>query len=143
MAKSYPDELAEWVRKRESGGRDKNLVAFHAVKGDVMLAIAAGFAVKTIWANMKETGRVAFGYETFLGYVHRLLKPERAKPGMRSGDRILATSQVTNGKAVADQPAPRAGGEAPAYADDGTDDISSNAPRRIPTFSFSPKPKQR
>lgn len=143
MAKSYPDELAEWVRKRESGGRDKNLVAFHAVKGDVMLAIAAGFAVKTIWANMKETGRVAFGYETFLGYVHRLLKPERAKPGMRSGDRILATSQMTSGAAAVNQPASQAGGEALDHTTGGAAELSSDAPRRIPTFSFSPKPKQR
>ena len=48
MAKSYPEQLAEWVKRRESTKRDKNLVAFLAVRDDVKLAVDAGYAVKTI-----------------------------------------------------------------------------------------------
>jgi hypothetical protein len=80
MAKSYPDQLAEWVKRRESTKRDKNLVAFLAVRGDIQLAIEAGYAVKTIWSNMYEAKRVNFGYDTFLNYVNRHIRAKMLKP---------------------------------------------------------------
>lgn len=81
MAKSYPELLGEWVKRRESTQRDKNLVAFLAVRDDVRAAVDAGYAVKTIWANMSEAGRVKFGYDTFLNYTNRLIrKPKAAAP---------------------------------------------------------------
>jgi hypothetical protein len=78
MAKTYPELLGEWVKRRESTKRDKNLVAFLAVRDDVRDAVKAGYAVKTIWANMYEEKRVTFGYDTFLNYVNRhIRRPEK------------------------------------------------------------------
>jgi len=74
MAKSYPEQLGEWIKQRESTQRDKNLVAFLAVRDDVKLAVEAGYAVKTVWANMTESKRIEFGYDTFLNYVNRLIR---------------------------------------------------------------------
>ena len=74
MAKTYPDQLGEWVKLRKSTQRDKNLVAFLAVRDDVKAAVEAGYAVKTVWANMHESKRIEFGYDTFLNYVNRLLR---------------------------------------------------------------------
>jgi hypothetical protein len=80
MAKSYPEQLAEWVKRRESTKRDKNLVAFLAVRDDIKLAVDAGYAVKTIWANMHEENRVGFGYDTFLNHVNRHIRSKSYKP---------------------------------------------------------------
>lgn len=74
MAKTYPEQLGEWVKRRESTQRDKNLVAFLAVRDDVKAAVEAGYAVKTVWANMHESKRIEFGYDTFLNYVNRLIR---------------------------------------------------------------------
>lgn len=71
MAKSYPDQLAEWVSQPARTFRDRHLVTFMAVRNDVKAALDAGFTAKTIWANMRETGRVDFCYETFLRHVKR------------------------------------------------------------------------
>ena len=80
MVKSYPEQLAEWVTQRKSTKRDKNLVAFLAVRDDIKLAVDAGYAVKTIWANMHEKKRLAFGYDTFLNYVNRYIRLKSSKP---------------------------------------------------------------
>ena len=54
-----------------------------AVRDDVKLAIDAGYAVKTVWANLRETGRIDLGYKTFLNYVRRCLGPS-PKPAAAS-----------------------------------------------------------
>lgn len=74
MAKTYPELLGEWVRRRESTKRDKNLVAFLAVRDDVKGALDAGYAVTTIWSHMHDEKRVLFGYDTFLNYVNRHIR---------------------------------------------------------------------
>ena len=52
MAKTYTDELGEWVKKRKEKRPKQDLatVAFMAVLEDVKAAIEAGYAQKTIWA---------------------------------------------------------------------------------------------
>lgn len=76
MAKSYNEQLAEWVRQRtESARHDRNLVAFLGVKEDVREALDLGWPVKTIWAHMVEQKRIGFGYDTFLIYVRRHVRP--------------------------------------------------------------------
>lgn len=89
MAKSYTAQLAEWVKRRPAPTRrDKNLVAFLAVRDDVTEALDEGYAVKTVWAHMHDSKRIEFGYDTFLNYVNRYL---------RSVDQpVLATSQATS-----------------------------------------------
>jgi hypothetical protein len=84
MAENFSNQLAQWVEQRGLQRSDKNLVAFMAVRDDVKLAIDAGYAVKTIWANLRETGRIDLGYRTFLNYVRRCLgsspEPAAASP---------------------------------------------------------------
>lgn len=75
MAEDFSKQLAQWVEQRGLQRSDKNLVAFLAVRDDVKLAIDAGYAVKTVWANLHETGRIDLGYRTFLNYVRRCLGP--------------------------------------------------------------------
>jgi ABC-type ATPase with predicted acetyltransferase domain len=76
MPKTYPEELAEWVKGREAKKprQDKHVVAFLAVKSDVQAALDAGYAMKTIWEHMKETGRLRCRYETFTQHVKRYIK---------------------------------------------------------------------
>jgi hypothetical protein len=85
MAKTYVEELAEWIQKRKSG-RDKNLVAFRSVESDVKEALEAGFSVKTIWCNLHEAEQVTCGYETFLNLVNRHI---RAKPPAKNKPKAL------------------------------------------------------
>lgn len=47
------------------------MVAFLAVRADVQEAITAGYAVKTIWEHLNETGKIPYRYETFLKHVRR------------------------------------------------------------------------
>jgi len=58
MGKNYPDQLAQWIERRGLARSDRNLVAFMAVHDDVKVAIDAGYAVKTVWENLQETGRI-------------------------------------------------------------------------------------
>ena len=72
MTEKYTDELAKWVEKRKSSSkRDKNTVAFLAVRDDVISALEAGYSVKTVWEHMHEKGRIQYAYETFLKHVKR------------------------------------------------------------------------
>ena len=71
---TFLEELAKWAtgaRQTTSPRRKETLAAFLAVRQDVKEAIAAGYALKTIWEHMHETGRVSFRYETFLRHVRR------------------------------------------------------------------------
>lgn len=71
---SFPAELAVWVAQRSQTAkreRKEPLASFLAVRADVIEATAAGYALKTIWEHMRDTGRVSFRYETFLKYVRR------------------------------------------------------------------------
>jgi hypothetical protein len=70
-ATGYPKLLAQWVKQPTGKLRDRRLATFMAVRNDVKAALNAGFAAKTIWAHMRETGRVDFCYETFLRHVKR------------------------------------------------------------------------
>jgi len=74
MTKNYPEELGEWIKQQDSTKRNKNLAAFLAIKNDVKKAVEAGYAVKIIWANMVDSKRITFSYETFLNYVNRYIR---------------------------------------------------------------------
>ncbi|WJF90212.1 TraK family protein [Paraburkholderia bonniea] len=83
MTTSFPVELAAWVAQRSQTAkikRKESLAAFLAVRADVIEATAAGYALKTIWEHMRETGRVSFRYETFLKYVRRHITNAPAEP---------------------------------------------------------------
>ncbi len=72
----YVDELASWVKKKESSKRrqDKSLVAFLAIRDDVVAAIDAGYSLKTIWEHLTETKKITYRYETFLKHVKTRVK---------------------------------------------------------------------
>lgn len=74
--KSYTDELAAWVKKRDATRprQDKNVVAFLAIKEDVRSAIEAGYSKLTIWEHLHEVGKIPYLYETFLKHIRRHLK---------------------------------------------------------------------
>lgn len=80
MPKTYPEELAEWVKGREAKKtrQDKHVVAFLAIKSDVQAALDSGYAMKTIWEHTKETGRLRCRYETFTQHVKRYIKAASA-----------------------------------------------------------------
>lgn len=74
MGTSYTDQLAKWVKEKKLTPRNKNLVAFLAVRADIKEALDAGYPVKTVWENMNELKRIEFGYDTFLNYVNRQIR---------------------------------------------------------------------
>lgn len=81
MAKNYPEQLGDWVTHRAATTRDKNLVAFLAVRDDVRAALEAGFAAKTVWSNLHESKRIAVSYTAFLRYVRKFLDQAAVTPG--------------------------------------------------------------
>lgn len=129
MAKTYPELLGEWVKRRESTKRDKNLVAFLAVRDDVKEAVDAGYAVKTIWANMHEEKRVAFGYDTFLNYVNRHIRRQQKEPADNAPAKPVLPSVSGQGR-----PGPKI---APVGAGP-----QVKVPDAVPGFTFNSAPKK-
>ncbi len=79
MTEEYAEQLGRWVKERKSTKRDANLAAFLLIRHDVRIALDNGYPAKTIWRNMKESGRIAFCYESFLHLVRRQIR-NRTKP---------------------------------------------------------------
>lgn len=129
MAKSYTEELADWVSKRKAQKprQDKNIVAFLAVKGDVKAALDAGYSMKTIWEHLHETGRIEYRYETFTLHVKRHI---RAKPP--AGNQVEHQQEQSKPQAPAAATKP---------------DQVQNEPRKTPPpsvggFTFNATPKK-
>lgn len=130
MAKSYIEQLGEWVKHRESTHRDRNLVAFLAVRNDVKAALDAGYAVKTVWANMHESGRVTFGYDTFLNYVNRHIRQPRTDNAAAVTDPGGASLS-----ARANNPEAKSGDKRPA--------TKTTTPAAVTGFHFNPTPDKK
>ncbi|MDD5112907.1 MAG: TraK family protein [Methylobacter sp.] len=96
MKKRFSEQLGEWVKEKKSRQRDKNLVAFLAVKADVQDALNEGYAVKTIWEYMVEKKRIECGYEAFLNHINRLIR--RKGKGEIPGNIKNEQTSVTNTK---------------------------------------------
>ena len=93
MGTSYTDQLATWVKEKKTTPRNKNLVAFLAVRADIKEALDAGYPVKTVWENMHELKRIEFGYDTFLNYVNRQIRQPQAN---KSTPRVEPDSTETS-----------------------------------------------
>lgn len=125
MAKSYAEELAEWVdagpapRPRQ----DRNIVAFLAVKGDVEAALEAGFSMKTIWAHLHATGRIAYRYETFTLHVKRHIRTQPPAPN------TVGQQAPREPQATADRP------------DAAPSEPRKTAPPSVGGFTFNATPK--
>lgn len=135
MAKSFPDELAEWVSKRKAKKprQDKHVVAFLAVKSDVKAALDAGYSMKTIWEYMRETGRLEYRYETFTQHVKRYIKAPQAQPA--------PPSSAPTGKPQADQAGGQKAGEKGSSTTPPATQEKSRSPQ-IGGFTFDATPKK-
>ena len=144
MATSYVDELKEWVQGKGGNSRARNLVTFLVIQDDVLAAREAGFSVKAIWAHMSETGRVKFGYETFLGYVMREeKKASQREASGRESVRPAAGTAARRGKAAVDFSEQGSSKPAAYETSKGADpllDPVDDRPPAMPTFSFNPVP---
>ena len=102
MRKNYIETLSEWVKKRETTRtkRDIQKIAFLAVRADVKAAIEAGYALKTIWEHMTETGKITYRYETFLKHVNRRSKTIQVNETLctKTGKKIIPTKEETPNK---------------------------------------------
>lgn len=124
MNKRYPEQLAEWVKKKQSvKKRDRNLVMFQAVKEDVREAIAAGYSIRTIWEHMHEVQRVTIGYHQFLKYTNQVIKKHQEKP---------TKEQIT-------QTEPKKGGQ-PAHKT--PENRTPKNPQKPQNFIFDPSPNK-
>ena len=98
------------------------MVAFLGVRADVQEAMAAGYALKTIWEHLHETGKIPYRYETFLKHVRQHITTDTSvgiKP--RPIQPMSSTAQVQ----VKKPPSSKA-----------------EAPPPIGVFNFNPKPNK-
>jgi len=90
VKKIYTDELSLWVDKKRNDRKrkDKSLVSFLAVRLDIKSAIDAGYSKKTIWEHLTETGKISYGYQTFLQHVKKHIKNEIANKETETREKI-------------------------------------------------------
>ena len=127
MARDITDALAEWVAKQPARRRhDAQAVAFLAVRTDVIKALEAGYSIKTIWAFLKDQGRITSSYEMFRRHTQRHIK-----------------------KALSLPPGEQAKGEKSAQQERGPKVRKPKAPEPrisksagIPGFTFNPTPNK-
>ncbi|WP_036254298.1 TraK family protein [Methylobacter sp. BBA5.1] len=133
MAKSYTEELADWVKKREDSRprQDKNMVAFLAVRNDVKAAVEAGYAFKTIWEHMHETGKIPYRYETFLKHVRRYITHAPANQAKQTA--LPAPSQEDDTKTDP---------KADAMRTKASPEPKKNRVRAMTGFTFNPTPNK-
>lgn len=129
MGKSYLEQLGDWVEQRESKPRDKSLVAFLAVRDDVKTAMEAGYSAKTVWGNMRESRRIAFGYDTFLKYVYRFLSQQQASPATKLAEPESLAAAPDGARRKS-----RARGKTPS--------TTTRKPATPAGFTFNPVPKK-
>lgn len=70
VGNSYPEQLLEWIREREHAPRNIHLAMFVTVRDDVRAALAEGYEVKSIWADLRERKRISCSYSRFLFHVN-------------------------------------------------------------------------
>jgi malate synthase len=52
--------------------------ALLAVRDDIQAGLDAGYAVRTVWRYLHESGQVPCKYDAFLSFVHRYIRSARA-----------------------------------------------------------------
>jgi hypothetical protein len=97
MVKGYVENLTSWVEARSGQKKrmDAALVAFLAVKNDVQEAIEAGFTLATIYAHLRETGKLTCTYETFRRHVRRskLSTLKNSRPPLPKNPKPLSSGE--------------------------------------------------
>jgi hypothetical protein len=133
MANSYTKQLAEWVRQRGQPARyETNRAAFLSVKEDVRAALEQGWPVKTIWAHLVEQKRIGIGYDMFLVYVKRHLRPA----GEPASTSKTGNSDPYPGRG---QPSPNKGRQSRPT---GRDASAEKGQDRLPGFTFNAAPNR-
>ena len=130
MPKTFPQELAEWVNKRQAtkARQDKNLVAFLAVKSDVQAAMDVGYSLLTIWEHLHDKGKLAYRYETFVKHVRRHIK-----------SRVPAASDLLSSHSP---DPPRAPATGRAAASSLHSPVKPAPPARLAGFTFDSQPNK-
>jgi hypothetical protein len=67
---------ADYEEKQRMRRKDKTIVAFLAIKDEIRETLEAGYAVKTVWACLREEGKITTNYQAFAGHVRRYVKGE-------------------------------------------------------------------
>ncbi|EPJ9936798.1 TraK family protein [Pseudomonas aeruginosa] len=140
MGTRYTDELAAWADQKAEKKRrqDSAAVAFLAVRGDVVEAMEAGYALTTIYDHMNETGRVKTSYETFRRHVQRFIKAAPAAPTPPTPK--AATRSASSSPATAPAVTPKPATPAETKATPAPEAASKSA--GIPSFNFNPTPNK-
>lgn len=100
MARDITDALAAWVARQPPRRRpDAQAVAFLAVRADVVKALEAGYSIKTVWAFLKDEGRITSSYEMFRRHVQRHIKKEPTPPTADKAKGEPATQEKEGSKA--------------------------------------------
>jgi Family of unknown function (DUF5338) len=141
MPKSYTDDLAAWVKDRaeKKRRRDEAAVAFLAVKEKVADALAAGYALTTIWEHMSATGMVKFSYETFRAHARRYIKAKAAPEPTPTPSAPKEASPATAPQPTRTQQS----GNAAKPASGAQATPTTTKPAGIPGFTFNPNPDKK
>lgn len=126
---NFLDDLAKWAAgqcQATKPRRKETLAAFLVVRENVREAMAAGYALKTIWEHMHETGRVSYRYETFLRHVRRHITNAPI-------DRTTQSAKV--------KPAAQGKGGDESILQAHTESRTSSPPR-LGGFNFNPTPNK-
>ena len=91
MAKALSKRIAARMKKNDAGLKKSSRTIFLALRDEIAEALNDGWTVKVAWETLKEEGKVDFSYQAFNGYVNRLIKNEREKPGSASSPREQGT----------------------------------------------------
>jgi hypothetical protein len=127
MSKTYPEVLADWVKREDASRPDRNIVAFLAVREEVREAVDAGYSITAIWKNMRADGRIAASYETFRRHMKRYLRPVS-----EAASAALPPTSTSKDGANPAQAALRLPGAAAKP--------QTKSPDAISGFTFNPKP---
>lgn len=74
MARTLSQRIAERAKTKLPSQSGKNRAAFLAIRDEVRQSIEDGWPIKSIWETLLEEGKIAFGYDSFIGYVDRLIR---------------------------------------------------------------------
>ena len=102
MAKTYTQELTDWVKCKGLPQKNIHLATFLLAQEDIRSALGAGYTMRTIWCNLRELGRISFSYNTFRNYVVRYIgKAPLAPPTPETSPGRLALAKANAFKATA------------------------------------------
>jgi len=126
MPKRLSERIAQRIRTQKPSQAGQNRASFLAVRDDVRQALNDGWSVKVIWNTLHEEGKIAFGYDAFIGYVNRLIRHSRMSPVNVPPD-VTTQNKAPSSQSQKNQPNPAA---------------SSMKPPAIGGFHFNPTPKK-